>query len=523
MVGVDLGQRILATNDEARFPLLAQDMLTRGAWFFPQLNGVAYNAKPPLLVWLIALASWPAGAVTQLTAVLPSAAAGVGLALVVYAAGRAMFGVEAGRLAALALVTTQGWVLHSRVPMPDMLMTLFLTAAVAMLWPMTRGRSGPWWLGFYGAAGAAFWAKGWAALAALAVAVAWAAASRRAGRWRALRLPAGLLLLAAIIAPWYLGKLLLERAAMGQVFVQDSLLWYLPRSPNVLIGPPQHLFGILFPWALVAPLAAWQAVRAIREDRAERDGLLFLLVWSLALLVCFGIAEQQRLRYYLPLAPPAALLVGWWGARAVETRGGAGGVPWRVYAVIGAVLAVSAALSLALRRTWLHATHVSFPTSALEVVTVAGGLLLMIAALVHGVRRGGLPRAFAVAWLGAALSVAGAYHWELERRNAAYDYPRVRAEARRLLPETPVVAAWGIYELPFSFYLGRRVAAVGTAGDLRRVMSEYPRASAVLTESALAQMPERGDLQVVPLDRLDFSRIVLVSLAAGPPRADGRP
>jgi hypothetical protein len=36
-------------------------------------------------------------------------------------------------------------------------------------------------------------------------------------------------------------------------------------------------------------------------------------------------------------------------------------------------------------------------------------------------------------------------------------------------------------------------------------------------------MPERGDLQVVPLDRLDFSRIVLVSLASGPPRADGRP
>ncbi len=27
MVGVDLGRRILTTNDEARFPLLAQDIL----------------------------------------------------------------------------------------------------------------------------------------------------------------------------------------------------------------------------------------------------------------------------------------------------------------------------------------------------------------------------------------------------------------------------------------------------------------------------------------------------------------
>ena len=40
MVAIDLGRRILATNDEARFAMLAQDVLTRGAWLFPELNGV---------------------------------------------------------------------------------------------------------------------------------------------------------------------------------------------------------------------------------------------------------------------------------------------------------------------------------------------------------------------------------------------------------------------------------------------------------------------------------------------------
>ena len=48
MAAIDLGRRILATNDEARFAMLAQDTLTRGAWLFPQLNGVAYSNKPPL-------------------------------------------------------------------------------------------------------------------------------------------------------------------------------------------------------------------------------------------------------------------------------------------------------------------------------------------------------------------------------------------------------------------------------------------------------------------------------------------
>jgi len=70
LVLVDLGRRILATNDEARFALLGQDMLTRGAWFFTQLHGAVSHATPLLQAWLIALCSWPAGHVTQLTAVL---------------------------------------------------------------------------------------------------------------------------------------------------------------------------------------------------------------------------------------------------------------------------------------------------------------------------------------------------------------------------------------------------------------------------------------------------------------------
>src|SRR5580765_1378505 len=144
MATIDLGRRILATNDEARFAMLAQDVLARGAWLFPELNGVPYNNKPPLQVWLIALASWPAGHVTQLTAAL----AAVGTALVVFAMGRRLFGVAAGQLAALVTITTQGWFLHARLPMPDMLMTFFITAAVALLWPIVAGRTGPWWLGF---------------------------------------------------------------------------------------------------------------------------------------------------------------------------------------------------------------------------------------------------------------------------------------------------------------------------------------------------------------------------------------
>ena len=95
MAAIDLGRRVLVTNDEARFAMLAQDVLTRGAWLFPELNGVPpYNNEPPLQAWMIALASWPAGHVTQLTAALPTALAAVGTALVVFAVGRSLFNFD---------------------------------------------------------------------------------------------------------------------------------------------------------------------------------------------------------------------------------------------------------------------------------------------------------------------------------------------------------------------------------------------------------------------------------------------
>ncbi len=524
MAAIDLGRRILATNDEARFAMLAQDVLTRGAWLLPELNGVPYNNKPPLQVWLIALASWPVGHVTQLTAALPSALAAVGTALVVFAVGRSLFGVTAGQLAALVTITTQGWFLHARLPMPDMLMTFFATAAAAFLWPMVAGRAGPWWLGFWGAMAGAFWAKGAGALLPLAVAVAWGLVFRRPGWWRALRLPVGLALFAALIAPWWIGKLVTQTAGMRDAVVGDNLLWYLPRSLAVLTGPPQHLVGILFPWVLVLPPVVWQAVTAVRRRAPEAEALGFVIVWAVTLLACVGITEQQRLRYYLPLIPPAALLIGWWAARIAGDVRAERRMPWSVYAGVAAVLSLATVVAALVRPTWSEARHVALPTSAIEAALMAAGLAVMLGALVYGAWRQRLRQVFAVACLGGAAWVTGWYHWELERRNAAYDYPRVRAEVQRLLPEAPVVATWGVYDLPLSFYLGRPVLPVQTLGDLDRVMAQHPLGSAVLSQAALDEVPDRTHLRVLPLDWLNFAPIVLVSYpATAAPRAGSRP
>src|SRR5262245_65517075 len=59
LFGFDLGRRVLATNDEARFPVMARDILAHGHWLLPETSSGPMLNKPPLHAWLIALAAWP--------------------------------------------------------------------------------------------------------------------------------------------------------------------------------------------------------------------------------------------------------------------------------------------------------------------------------------------------------------------------------------------------------------------------------------------------------------------------------
>jgi hypothetical protein len=55
------------------------------------------------------------------------------------------------------------------------------------------------------------------------------------------------------------------------------------------------------------------------------------------------------------------------------------------------------------------------------------------------------------------------------------------------------------------------------------VIAGRNRASAVLTEAALARVEDRERLRVLPLRRLSFEPIVLVTSRPEAPRAESRP
>jgi len=518
MVLVDLGRRILTSNDEARFPLLAQEILARSDWLFPTLNGAVYHNKPLLFAWLIALVSWPFGHVTQVTAVIPSAAAAFATALVIFGAGRDMFGADAGKYAALVAITTQGVFLHGRLPMPDMLLTLFITASLWMLWRMQRGA--PWaWVGFYAFVGLAFWSKGPGGFLPLALALVWAIVDRSPGRWRALRLPAGVMLLALIVAPWPLIGLALHSPGLRHAVVQNQLLWYLPQTfrPAVVAEPIQNAFGILFPWVLVAPLVFVEAWRRLREPGKERDAVFLLLVSSATMFVVVALSHQQRFRYYLPLVSPVALMIGWWVASVVEHQP-VPRIPWRVYGVAGGLLVATAVLAAIFRRNALREISTDWPAYAAQAAVLVAMLTAVGVALVAGPTTGRLRRAVTAALAGSAVLVASGYHWEIERRNAAYDYPRLQERMQPILRETPVVATLGLADMPLAFYLRRRVVPAVTHADLREVVRGATPAVAIVSDRALASMGSDDAFTVLLRDNIASRPIAVVGYRPAPPQ-----
>jgi 4-amino-4-deoxy-L-arabinose transferase-like glycosyltransferase len=318
----DVGARVLASNDEARFPLLARDVLRHGTWLLPWLGDAPYLNKPPLDAALIGLASWPTGAVTQTTAAWPSLLAALGIVLATWWIGARLWSGTVGLMAGFIVLTTHGVFSMARVPMPDIVLCLALTAALAAFVAADFGGRSRLTLACYLLLGLGFLVKGPVALLGLAVIVvylAWKGDRPGLGRLRALR---GALVIAPVIAPWWIVAL----ASRGPKAVQDNVVidwlqWYRPFAHVTARGavePFGEALAILFPWSLLLPFVALTALR--RRARVPAGGLAFVLVWAAVCFAIVALSEQQRMRYYLPLCPPVALLLAVWLQRVAVLR-----------------------------------------------------------------------------------------------------------------------------------------------------------------------------------------------------------
>lgn len=320
---------------------IARNMLDSGDWVTARLNGVAYLEKSPLKYWMIAV-SYMAFGVSDMAARLPVVLSILALCWLVTRMGEWAFEGKAGFYAGLALATSLGLFLFTRILIPDIL----LTGTVALaLWAMMRalddGERHPriWAAAMAVSLGTGLLLKGLIALVfPVAAGGLWLLLSGQLfslRTWQRLRPFSGLALMLLVAVPWHALATLRNppyfdfsmTAGPGEYrgffwfyFFNEHILRFLnrrwPRDYNTV---PLHLFWLFhllwfFPWSAYFPRLAKLRYRG--TDRASRLRLL-CLCWAGFILAFFSFSTTQEY-YSLPAYPAFALLLG--SAMAEDSR-----------------------------------------------------------------------------------------------------------------------------------------------------------------------------------------------------------
>src|SRR5947208_33738 len=261
--GAGLGLALLATallagrlaegdliGDPVIYAAVAKSMLVRGEWTTLYLAGQPFFDKPPLVVWLAALAFKLFG-VSTWSARLPGVALGIAACLVLWRLGAFLFDERVGLAAGAILALTPGFVRFGSTLLLDTALALgALAGLLATARAFARGGNGLWWAGVW--FGVAFLGK--VALAPGASAVA----AKHSPRYLMLLHPALALWAALALRP-----LLPEPRALGRWVAAAAglawgvmLLWPRPLHPGGTGAAVAALAPVLGPRE--APLAGFR-------------------------------------------------------------------------------------------------------------------------------------------------------------------------------------------------------------------------------------------------------------------------
>jgi 4-amino-4-deoxy-L-arabinose transferase-like glycosyltransferase len=474
---IPAGQRVFWGSNETRYPLLAQNILDQGRWLVPELRSRLYLNKPQLHFWAIAVASLPAGRVSELSAAIPSVLSAVAAAAAVLAIGTRLWGRRAGLLAVLIVATTPPIFVFGHIAIPDMMLAACLTWA--LYWFLRAWRSdwarGPL-TGFYLCVALAVAAKGppgYAALVAAAVTVLGTEGRRGLAR---LRPALGLLILTLCMLPWIVPYYIQARGEFqSDVLVGHYGTWFFRgRILSRLEGIGQTLASFL-PWSIFLVAAPWAWRRAPDEGRRR------ILLWTATLWVLFVFTGTPRAHYLVPVYPLFALLT------AELLAGGAAHEsprPLRIAAGVVSIYAVGMALVLILRPTLLANGEdaVLFPDAGWERGVVAAVLLAgAIATYLLGQREAWTALTAMVALTLAVTLVLAGFRYP-GRHARAYDVRPLAAAAARHLGPGGTVYAYPDLPLSYDFYLRRPVVEL-TAVDRVLHLLANPKPGQVLVTS----------------------------------------
>jgi 4-amino-4-deoxy-L-arabinose transferase-like glycosyltransferase len=352
----------LMDTTEARYAEIARRMADLGDWVTPWIaNAVPFWGKPPLSFWITA-ASFKFFGAGAFAARLPHWICGGLLAWVTWSWTQRRSRHEA--ICTLALIVGSGlFFAAAGAVMTDMFFALGVAMTMRGFWLALHGtaeeRRREQYLCFFSGIAVGLLAKGPLTLVLAGIPIAaWTLTTGLARRVMAeIQWGRGMLLVAAIVLPWYwLAELrtpgFLEYFVVGEHWQRFTV----PSWEGDLYGHAHEfargtiwLFAALatLPWSLLIPAAAWRWRRLARPaSREDRPLINYLLLWGLTPCVLFTLSRNILWTYVMPALPALAMLASIWLARLpvekVEKRLLPVGVALTAVVGLGIVIAFNA-------------------------------------------------------------------------------------------------------------------------------------------------------------------------------------
>ncbi len=314
------GLRVTALSvrgEESRRGRIAWEIWQNGDWIVPRIQGEPVFFRPPLQNWLIALIGAARGTVDAAALRIPSVIAILLIVSITYGYARSFLSRFGAFTCALALASL-GQVLElGRLGETDALFMLFLSGSLFVWkWCENKGVSPytKWCLGYALGALATLTKGPQAPLYFVGSVTIYCLLTRR---WRELfSLPhlAGIVTGLAVVGVWQVPYTLrMGLADSVKLYFHDvgprfyelsikSMLVHMVTYPAELLG------GSLLPWSIWFVLLLSRRVR--ERLRAFRDDALYLAICLAVTFPSVWLAPQASLRYYMPMFPCVACLVG---------------------------------------------------------------------------------------------------------------------------------------------------------------------------------------------------------------------
>ena len=326
-LGIVAWIRPLSSPDEGRYVGVAWEMLRGDSWLVPTLDGFPFLHKPPLFYWLSALSMQTFGAFPW-AARLPSWLAASGAACALFVFLKRWSGSRAATAGLVILVSCPGWFGGAQFANHDMLVAACISAAILLAAHafLSRERGEPYraaLLGGFACAALGVLTKGLigVVLPVLVLSI-WAVVSGRRASLALLLRPAGLVLFAAIVMPWFVAMQTRYPGFFDYAFLHQQLDRFATRSFNN-VRPwwfyVPVIVGLGLPWTAwsMARLRLPRRAAAVSTDAALRS---LWWTWLAVVLVFFSIPNSKLVGYALPALPALAALVGDAWRRAAPAR-----------------------------------------------------------------------------------------------------------------------------------------------------------------------------------------------------------